>query len=529
MSASIVTGCASMFIPLKQKVTITTNNKNSKIYISNEEVGEGKSVQTKVEKNSSKQVVIKTENYKTEYYVLAQTNKRPAAFWPLTTIDWLTLYGGMVDAMNAQKFHMFPKYSTMEAKQPLIYKKNDEKHIDLDAIKIKVLNKDKDLQFFYVSSTVADFEKKAALVEEERIKADKKQEEKALKSKKKEKKKLLLDNDDSKIDYDDSKFTEAISKTLMKTNYIDTVNKVFSDNNNTLRLEGVIKKANVYYVSASFGYYRKVKINISWNVKNTFNEVIDSINLWSWSGDFTSLSTDETYKIYADAVEVSYYDLMKNKQFLSYLKLDTVVKISEPVLILKKPTIATLDMEQATNSTVTVKRKDGGHGSGFAITTDGYIITNYHVIAGKTAAKQSDITIVLSDGEEVPVKVVRYNKMRDIALLKVENKFETPFTLSNLKSYKKLMEIYTIGTPKSIELGQSVSIGLLSNERKANNNNLLQLSMSINGGNSGGPLFDKVGNLHGVVTSKLVGFSTEGVGFAIPSFMIPEYLNLKVE
>ena len=88
-------------------------------------------------------------------------------------------------------------------------------------------------------------------------------------------------------------------------------------------------------------------------------------------------------------------------------------------------------------------------------------------------------------------------------------------------------DVYTIGAPKSVSLGQSISSGLISNERKVNNNNLIQLSMSINFGNSGGPIFDRKGNLHGVVVSKLVGNSTEGVAFAVPSYLLTKYLNLK--
>ena len=116
--------------------------------------------------------------------------------------------------------------------------------------------------------------------------------------------------------------------------------------------------------------------------------------------------------------------------------------------------------------------------------------------------------------------------MRDIALLKINKTFEKAFKVSSIKSFKNLQEVYTVGAPKSVELGQSVSLGLLSNERKSNNQTLLQLSMSINPGNSGGALFDKSGVLHGIVTSKLVGYATEGIGFAIPSYKVAEYLNL---
>ena len=186
-------------------------------------------------------------------------------------------------------------------------------------------------------------------------------------------------------------------------------------------------------------------------------------------------------------------------------------------------------MSDAAASSVIVKRKDGGHGSGFAITNDGYILTNFHVLAGKYYDKLQEVTVVLNNGEEVPVKIVRYNRSRDIALLKVDKTFENPFKLTSKKSFKDLQEVYTIGAPKSIELGQSVSSGLISNERKSVDATLLQLSMSVNPGNSGGPLFDKSGTLHGVVSSKLVGYATEGIGFAIPSYLIPAYLNIKIK
>ena len=126
------------------------------------------------------------------------------------------------------------------------------------------------------------------------------------------------------------------------------------------------------------------------------------------------------------------------------------------------------------------------------------------------------------------VTVVRVNKFRDLALLKVTKTFEKAFVVSSTKTFKNMQDAYTIGAPKSLELGQSISAGVISNERKANNNNLLQLGMSVNSGNSGGPLFDATGILHGVIVSKLVGENTEGVSFAIPSYLIEEYLKIKI-
>jgi S1-C subfamily serine protease len=134
--------------------------------------------------------------------------------------------------------------------------------------------------------------------------------------------------------------------------------------------------------------------------------------------------------------------------------------------------------------------------------------------------------VLTSGGEELEAQVVRYNKFRDLALLKVNKKFDKAFRFSNVKLFENLQDVYTIGAPKSIELGQSFAMGVISNERKINNNDLLQLGMSVNGGNSGGPVFDAKGNLHGVIVSKLAGQNTEGVSFAIPGYRIEEYLNI---
>jgi S1-C subfamily serine protease len=184
------------------------------------------------------------------------------------------------------------------------------------------------------------------------------------------------------------------------------------------------------------------------------------------------------------------------------------------------------NVEQANTASVIIKRKDKGHGSGFAVSNDGYIITNFHVIAGKIKDKTEKMSVILANGEEFPAEIVSYNRSKDLALLKINHNFEKAFLLKTTKEFKTMQEVYTIGTPKSIELGQSISMGIISSERKNNNNSLLQLGMSLNSGNSGGPVFAKSGVLVGVVRSKLIGSNTEGVAFAIPANEVIEALNI---
>lgn len=523
------TGCATIFIPKNQKVTINTNKASSTVYVDNEEAGKGETVVTKVPKDGAKQVVVQTPGYKDGYYVLVQDKKHPA-YWPMIILDLPTaplFFPLLFDMAPQSKYFRFPKANDMATNYKYVNKTTSEKYIQLDAVKLSVADKNKDLRDITGVSHSANLLDEMNRAEKNTLAQEQKMEAKM--AKKKKKKKLLNEEDEKTISYDDTKFSESIFKTLKKTGYVDTVNKVFIDHLNTLTLEGVIKKASVFHIDGrGASRYRKAKVNITWNIKNAYGEVLDSVTNWTYSGDFVYETDDHGYKMFADAVDNSYLDLKKNKTFIKHLQADSNYVIKDAVLTLGQPKKAVSEVSQASTASVIVKRDDSGHGSGFAITNDGYILTNFHVIAGNTVGKQAKLTVVLSDGQELPATVVRFNRMRDVALLKVDKAFEYAFNLNANKSFKNLMEVYTIGAPKSIELGQSVSLGLISNERKTGNTNMLQLSMAVNSGNSGGPLFEKSGTLQGVVTSKLVGYATEGVGFAIPSYLIPSYLNLSV-
>lgn len=527
----VFTGCASILLPAKQKINIKTGNSESTVYIEDEEVGVGSNITTKVKKEGIKQLVVQTPNFKDEYICLIP-HKRPTAFWVLQPLNFLNSYIGIYYDFLSTKTIDYEK----EIKIPKLteYKKKptENKYIYLSAIKLNIKDKKKDLKTYEIthsSNIIADankIEKQKNLKEVEKLKKTKG----INKGNKK-----TLNTDDDKIQYDDTKFSENIDKILKKSGYIDTVNKIFSDNNNTLIIEGSINKMsefNIYSKSIQMSpKYERIKVYTTWYIKNTYDEILDSIQSQDFSGEFyinwlNDNSTKKLQNCINDAVTTSFVKLMNNDIFTKYIKQDTNFKISEPLLTLNTPKKVVTEVTDASTASVIVKTKDG-HGSGFAITEDGYILTNFHVISGK---KYGDITnpkIILSTGEELTAKVVRYNRYRDIALLKVDANFEKAFKLIDTKSFKNLQEVYTIGAPKSIELGQSVSLGLISNERKINRNNLLQLSMSVNSGNSGGPLFDKAGSLHGIIISKLIGWSTEGISFAIPSYLVTEYLNIK--
>lgn len=159
-------------------------------------------------------------------------------------------------------------------------------------------------------------------------------------------------------------------------------------------------------------------------------------------------------------------------------------------------------------------------GTGFLISQDGYLLTNAHVIRNAEA-----ITVTLSDGSQLPASVVAVEDMTsDIALLKIDGHGLHAVTLGDSAAVQVGDWVCTIGNPLG-ELNSSLAAGWLSaglrqvdtGERTLR---MLQLNLSINKGNSGGPLFDSEGRVIGMVTAKLSAAegetAVEGVSFALP-------------
>lgn len=170
---------------------------------------------------------------------------------------------------------------------------------------------------------------------------------------------------------------------------------------------------------------------------------------------------------------------------------------------------------KCTSSVVTVKT-DGGSGSGVIWTTDGYIVTNNHVIDGY---KNAVVTLV--NGASYPATVIDADPSNDLALLRISVTGLLPADLRADDSEIKVGEtVVVIGNPLGT-LANSVSKGIVS----ALNRNitvegtemtLTQIDASVNPGNSGGGCFDIYGRLIGIVNAKSVDEDLEGLGYAIP-------------
>ena len=159
-------------------------------------------------------------------------------------------------------------------------------------------------------------------------------------------------------------------------------------------------------------------------------------------------------------------------------------------------------------------------GSGFILTSDGYIVTNYHVVEGA-----AQITVTTYDSQEYDARLIGYNATNDIALLKAEASDLHAATIGSSDALAVGDQVAAIGNPLG-ELAATLTVGYVSaKDRDVSTDgtiiNMLQTDAAINPGNSGGPLFNMYGQVIGITTAKYSGTtnsgaSIEGIGFAIP-------------
>ena len=157
-----------------------------------------------------------------------------------------------------------------------------------------------------------------------------------------------------------------------------------------------------------------------------------------------------------------------------------------------------------------------GLGSGFIIDRNGIVVTNNHVIDNS-----DEITVVLSDGEELSATLIGTDPKTDLAVLRVEAGRALP-TVPWGNSDKVDIGDWAIAIGNPFGLGGTVTAGIVSARGRDINSgpydDFLQVDTSINRGNSGGPLFDQTGNVIGVNTAIFSpSGGNVGIGFAIPA------------
>ena len=169
-----------------------------------------------------------------------------------------------------------------------------------------------------------------------------------------------------------------------------------------------------------------------------------------------------------------------------------------------------------------------GQGSGFIVSSDGYIMTNAHVVRGA-----DKITVILNDGRELDATVVGTDPHTDVAIVKIDGK-DLPFICLGDSNTIEIGEwAIAIGSP--FQLQASLTVGVISAKERQNLRindfeDFIQTDAAINPGNSGGPLLNLDGEVIGIntaIVSRHGGYM--GIGFAIPSNMARNVMNQLID
>lgn len=161
-------------------------------------------------------------------------------------------------------------------------------------------------------------------------------------------------------------------------------------------------------------------------------------------------------------------------------------------------------------------------GSGIIYNTEGYIITNYHVVSYYDSYENVTIDVTLSDGREFPAEFIGGDKNNDLAIIKIESDDTlVPAKFGKSSDLKVGAVVLAIGNPLGIEFAGSVTLGIVSAvdrtiDKENTADSMIQTDAAINPGNSGGALVNTNGEVVGITTLKVSDTEVEGLGFAIP-------------
>lgn len=173
-------------------------------------------------------------------------------------------------------------------------------------------------------------------------------------------------------------------------------------------------------------------------------------------------------------------------------------------------------------------------GSGFVISEDGYIVTNYHVAEPYLLYGSSggyDLKVVMFDDTVYDAEIVGFEKQNDIAVLKINASGLNPVTIGNMANVRVGNNVCVVGNPLG-ELTYTMTVGKVSaldrviSTAVSTSINVFQIDAAVNSGNSGGPVYNDRGEVIGIVDAKYSASDAEGLGFVIP---IDDAMNIITE
>jgi len=226
------------------------------------------------------------------------------------------------------------------------------------------------------------------------------------------------------------------------------------------------------------------------------------------------LQNDRTYipvRAVSEALgaEVSWDDSTKSAH-ISFTEDDAISKIVSDV----SPSVVAIIGNYYTSDASSSYNNLTVHGSGVIYKSNGYIITNAHVVKDV-----KNLTVVLYDGTTLPGQVLLSDESADLAIVKIDKIGLRPVTMAKMETVLSGKSAIAIGTPISMSMRNTVTKGIISGCDVSLNDayyKLIQTDATVNPGNSGGALLNTKGELVGINSSKYAGVGIDNMAFAIP-------------
>lgn len=232
-------------------------------------------------------------------------------------------------------------------------------------------------------------------------------------------------------------------------------------------------------------------------------------------------------KLITDAFAANARDLASNAEFRAATSgakppADSVVMPGKQDKIALAGSLKTQKMPiaDAVGSVVTVLTGSGS-GSAFLVSTDGYMLTNAHVVGD-----EKSVRVRWSDAIETVAEVVRVEKVRDVAIIKTNPRDRTPFALKR-GAVSPGARVYAIGSPKGKDYQGTVSSGVISASRIMEGLRYIQSDVPVSHGSSGGTLLDENGAVIGITVAGDDRVDAHGLNFFIPIGDAMDFLNLE--
>jgi S1-C subfamily serine protease len=501
-SCLLLSGCAAMLNGSHQKVAIKADSEAT-VQVNGTEVSpeDGK---FQLERNGRfQQITFSRDGYKDAHVAISQTSLSPLYIFSVIPFGIL-IYPAVLDAMAPRSYNYPKEYIYTEGMYEL--PKKEENGMDMQLNKVGLDLKAEQIQFRFYPNYKYFIRGQGA-----------------------QEQTLSGENENFKVE--NTVFASLLNEVLKERGYVDTTRKVFKRSYlSNLLLDATVTRYRINQVNNSYGGSMMfVDLTIDWKIKDYYDQTIGEFSGDVTSGQFAYSrfnSGDMRLALEAsisDALESGLIELLYSSSIQKVLKSRDRAEIEAafaPLPVGSAPRYAS-SVAEAVKSTVTVKSTDG-HGSGFIIGSDGYIVTNHHVVLDTVPP-----TVILNDGSEHTATVIRESLIHDLALLQIDTTGLTPLKISNNREVEIASDVYVIGTPTSEDLPQTVSRGIISGIRTPRPDaRLLQTDASINGGNSGGPIINASGEVIGVVSTKIWGFGIEGVAFGIPAYEIADRLKV---